>query len=254
MVEVKLTNHTVELFNSIEELSITRFHKYNKMLLVDSGIGGTMEDIDRHLARIMALARQDKLDELGKEVENMRQNIYMVQVGLNPKLLSFAALVKSIDGEPVTDFSDEGLKNIVEKLKDEKITDIAETLDDVKKKIDSELTAYFPSFFETASGKEYYDLLRERALAVLDKITGEGDDESKVRVMADRIMTFAPTRRFSGMDNAEVKHDKSFLSTCHVISQNLHSDAKDMTVAEYYSALELLREQQREQKKQLKKK
>ena len=42
MVEVQLTHHKVELYNSIEELSIERFHKYNKMLLVDSGIGGSM--------------------------------------------------------------------------------------------------------------------------------------------------------------------------------------------------------------------
>lgn len=254
MVEIKLTNHTVEMFNSIEELSIERFHKYNKMLLVDSGIGGTIEDVDRHLARIMALARQEKTDEFGKEIENMRQSIYMVQVGLNPKMLAFAALIKSIDKEPITDISDEGLKEIVERLKDEKITDIAQALDGVKKKLDSELKAYFPSFFETAESKEYYDLLRQRTLAVLDKIIDGTDTDSRERIMADRLITFAPTRKFSGLDNAEVRHDKSFLSTCHIISQNLHADAKGMTVAEYYSALELLKEQQKQQQKALKKK
>ena len=254
MVEVKLTNHTVELFNSIEELSIERFHKYNKMLLVDSGIGGTIEDVDRHLARIMALVRQEKIDDFGKEVENMRQSIYMVQIGLNPKLLSFAALCKSIDGKDVTDISDDGLKDIVERLKDEKITDISKALEDVKKKIDSELSAYFPSFFETARDKEYSDLLLKRTLTVLDKIIDGADLDDQERIMADRLITFAPTRKFSGIDNAEVKHDKSFLSTCHIISQNLHAEAKGMTVAEYYSALELLKEQQKAQQKVLKKK
>lgn len=253
MVEVKLTNHTVVIFNSIEELSMERFHKYNKMLLVDSGIGGTIEDVDKHLARIMALVRQDKIDDFGKEVENMRQSIYMVQIGLNPKLLSFAALVKSIDGEDVTDISDDGLKDIVERLKDEKITDISKALEDVKKKIDSELSAYFPSFFETASSKEYYDLLLKKALVQLDNIIN-GKESEQERIMADRLITFAPTRKFSGLDNAEVKHDKSYLSTCHIISQNLHADAKGMTVAEYYSALELLKEQQKAQQKALKKK
>ncbi len=253
MVEVKLTNHTVVMFNSIEELSMERFHKYNKMLLVDSGIGGTIEDVDKHLARIMALVRQEKIEEFGKEIENMRQSIYMVQIGLNPKLLSFAALVKSIDGEEVADISDDGLKQIVERLKDEKITDISQTLEDVKKKIDAELSAYFPSFFETASSKEYYDLLLKRSLVQLDNIIN-GKESEQERIMADRLITFAPTRKFSGLDNAEVRHDKSYLSTCHIISQNLHADAKGMTVAEYYSALELLKEQQKAQQKALKKK
>jgi hypothetical protein len=134
MVEVQLTHHKVELYNSIEELSIERFHKYNKMLLVDSGIGGSMEDVDKHLGRIAALVRQDKKEEIGKELENMRQNIYMVQAGLNPKMLSFAALTKSIDGKDITDISDDGLKQIVEQLKDETITDISHALEDVKKK------------------------------------------------------------------------------------------------------------------------
>ncbi len=253
MVEVQLTHHKVELYNSIEELSIERFHKYNKMLLVDSGIGGTMEDVDKHLGRIAALVRQDKKEEVGKELENMRQNIYMVQAGLNPKMLSFAALAKSIDGKDITDISDDGLKQIVEQLKNETITNISQALEDVKKKIDDELAAYFPSFFDTASGKEYHDLMRQRAIAVLDGIIGDKED-NKVQAMTDRLVTFAPTRKFSGIDNAEVKHDKSYLSTCHIISQNLHSDAKGMTVAEYYSALELLKEQQRQQQKALKKK
>jgi hypothetical protein len=95
--------------------------------------------------------------------------------------------------------------------------------------------------------------MRQRAIAVLDGIIGDKED-NKVQAMTDRLVTFAPTRKFSGIDNAEVKHDKSYLSTCHIISQNLHSDARGMTVAEYYSALELLKEQQRQQQKALKKK
>lgn len=252
MVELKLDNHTVVLYNSIEELSIERYHKFNKMLLVDAGIGSTIADFDRHLVKIVSLARENKLEEMSREVENMRQGVFLTQQELSPRFLSFAALVKSIDGKEVTDISDAGLKAVVEQLKDESVQHISDALEDAKKKLDDELQAYFPSFYESAKDKEYYDLIRGRAIAVLDGII-DPTKKQDIQMMTDRIITFTPTRKFSGIDNAEVKHDKQFYSTCHVISQNLHADARNMTVVEYYSALEVLKEQSREYKKALKK-
>lgn len=252
MVEVILDKHKVVLFNSIEELSIERYHKFNKMLLVDAGIGSTIADFDRHLVKIVSLARENKLEEMGREVENMRQGVFLTQQELSPKLLSFAALTKSIDGEDVTDISDAGLKAVVERLKDEHIKRISDTLEDAKKKLDDELQAYFPNFYESARDKEYYDLIKSRTLAVLDNII-DPSNEKDVQAMTDQIITFTPTRKFSGIDNAEVKHDKQFYTICQVISQNLHREARNMTVVEYYSALEVLKEQDRQYKKALKK-
>ena len=51
MKTVKIGKHTVELYDTIEELPVIRFHKYQKYLLVDSGIGSTIEDFDKHIEK-----------------------------------------------------------------------------------------------------------------------------------------------------------------------------------------------------------
>ena len=49
MKTVQIKGMDVELYNSIEDLPIMRFHKYNKMLLIDAGIGSDLADFDRHM-------------------------------------------------------------------------------------------------------------------------------------------------------------------------------------------------------------
>lgn len=46
MKNVPIKGMNVELYDSIEDLPIMRFHKYNKMLLVDAGVGSDLSDFD----------------------------------------------------------------------------------------------------------------------------------------------------------------------------------------------------------------
>ena len=54
MKTLKLAGKTIEVYDDIENLPVTRFHKYNKMLLVDAGIGTDIADFDKHIPRIAA--------------------------------------------------------------------------------------------------------------------------------------------------------------------------------------------------------
>lgn len=47
MRKIVLAKHKVELYDSIDELPIVRFHKYNKMLLIDAGVGSDLSDWER---------------------------------------------------------------------------------------------------------------------------------------------------------------------------------------------------------------
>ena len=95
-----------------------RFHKYNKMLLVDAGIGSDLQDFDTHIEKGNEI-RPSKTPELAAiELDNMRQNVYFIQSGLSPKYLAFAVLVKSIDGTPYNDLSDDGLQKVVDMFGD----------------------------------------------------------------------------------------------------------------------------------------
>ena len=67
----------------------------------------------------------------------------------------------------------------------------------------------------------------------------DGDNEENkqlVEDLTDKILLFNKPKTFTGTDNVEIDYDKQFETMCLTISENLHTDAKKMTVMEYYNA------------------
>ena len=76
MKTLKLAGKTIEVYDDIENLPVTRFHKYNKMLLVDAGIGSDIADFDRHISRIAAfLAKNLSPAWFGPQAKRMLSKI-----------------------------------------------------------------------------------------------------------------------------------------------------------------------------------
>lgn len=96
MKECIINKHNVVLYDSIDELPMLRFHKYNKMLLVDAGVGSDLSDFDRHIEKVIRYLNSPTPNMATVELENMRQNIYFIQSEVSPRHLAFAVLVKSI--------------------------------------------------------------------------------------------------------------------------------------------------------------
>lgn len=252
MRDIKLKGHKVEIYTSIEELPMVRFHKYNKCLLVDAGIGSDLSAVDGHIERVVRYIRSGRMDDASKELENYRQNIYMILQEMSPQHMAFACLVAKIDGKPYDDISDEGLHKVLELLGDVPMKDMTANQDAVKKKIDEELTLYFPQIFDDASSKEYYDKLKERTMLMLESIiNGETEErKEKIEKLTDELVTYIKPKCFSGSKSEEIQYDKQFDDMCLLISQNLHSDAKKYTVMQYYNAYLYIERQQKAQKRQ----
>lgn len=251
MKDYRIGRHTVTLYESIDELPMVRFHKYNKMLLMDAGLGSDMSAFDAHIEKVVRYIRNGDKDNAAKEMENLRQNVYIMQTEQSPRNLSFACLVAQIDGEPCGDLSDEGLERTRRKLNDSKKRDIASAFAEVKKKIDEELQAYFPSMFQSVEEREYYDNMKRLAVAELEQIT-DGVSEQRtghIKELEDRLVLAVKPQVFVGKDAFGVQHDKSFERMCLVISSNLNVNAKEMTVLEYYMASEYLAEIAKERQK-----
>ena len=115
MKTVKINNHELKLYDSIDEMPIVNFQKYNKYIIVDSGLGSDIDSVDEHLVNLAKLIRSDK-DKAQQELQNLRQTMHLIVSGISPNYLAFAALIHSIDGKVVEDLSDENLKSIIEKL------------------------------------------------------------------------------------------------------------------------------------------
>lgn len=248
MKQVKIGKHSVVIFDNIEELPIRRFHKYNKMLLIDAGIGSDLTDLDTHIARTIAFIQTDKADEAVKEMNNLRQNIYFVHTGVSPRMLAFATLVKSIDGKDCEDMSEEALQKVLETLGEATLNEITTPFGEVKKKIDDELLLYFPAIFDTSTSKEYYDILWRHTKAVLEHITtGEEQQEEELR---NRLLTYSKPKNFMGAESIEIDHDKAFETLCATISHFLHTNPKKYSVMEFYTAVEYIKAQNKPQKAQ----
>lgn len=248
MREVELNGHKVRLYDSIDDLPIVRFHRYNRMLLVDAGIGAEIGDLDNHLERVVRYIRKGDNENATKEIENMRQNVYMVMAEQNTKHLSFACLVDSIDGVQQTDLSPDGLAKVIELLSGAPRGEIDRILASVKKKIDDELGLYFHSLFDDIRTREYYDIVKRLTVNMLMQIADGTDDErtKQAEAMREQLVLFSKPKVFTGKDGVEVRHDKEFETMCLLISKETGRDAKDMNVLEYYNAYEYLREKSRE--------
>lgn len=247
MKQVQLNGHSVRIFDSIDELPIVRFHKYNRMILVDAGIGSDISDFDAHIERVVRYIRKGDNDSAAKELDNLRQNVYMIMQGQSVNDLSFACLVESIDGEACEDLSPEGLQKIVDTLGGVTRKELADAYQSAKKKIDEELALYFPSLFDDVTTREYYDILKRLTVTNLTRIA-EGDSDErrqKAEELRERLVLFQKPKVFTGHDGLEVRHDKEFETMCLAITKETGRDAKGMTVLEYYNAYEYLQEKAR---------
>ena len=250
MKKVKIGKHDVTLYSSIEELPMQRFHKYNKMMLIDAGLGSDLNAVDGHIERAVRFIKGDHRQEAATEMENIRQTIYLIIQGMCPKHLAFAVLVAEVDGKPCDDISDEGLQRIVELLGDAPVKDVTAESEAVKKKIDDELTTYFPEEFDSASEKEYYDIMKRRTQAMLEAIV-EGETEERRQVidkLTDELVCFTKPRSFAGKDSTEVVYDKQYEDMCLMLGQQLNADVKKYTVMEFYNAYGYVKKQQKRQK------
>lgn len=249
MKEVQIGKHKVEMHDDISQLPVKRYHVFNRMLLVDAGIGSDISDFDRHLERIMAYTRKEQRENLLAEVKNLRQSVYFVLNGINPKLMAFACLVTKIDGTAYDDLTDEGLRKVVAVLNDVPIADVTASFEAVKKKIDDDLLRYFPKIFDDAMVKQYYDQLRDRTKMVLEQLIDGVERKEDIEKITDTLVTWSRPQEFEGQANAEVRYDRQYEKMCIAMSQNLNINPKQYTVQEYFSAYEYILEMNKKSKK-----
>ena len=252
MVTVKIGTHTVEMYDTIDELPIVRFHKYQKLLLIDAGVGADIAAFDQRIERVRRFLAANKPEQAQKELENLRQCVYLIQSEINPKHRAFAVLIKRFDGEDCTDLSDDALAALTQRLNDAPEQDVTAQLDAVKKKIDGELMLYFPALFEDSEVKEYYDLLRKRTLSVLNAIV-DGVADPMVTELVDKLttalITYSNPKLFAGSDGVEVQFDRQFENLCLVLSEQLHVRPKEYTVLEFYNAFDFVKERSKQAEK-----
>lgn len=252
MKNLLINNKIIKVYDSIDEMPIVNFQKYNKYLLIDSGIGSDADDIDAHIVRIAKYIKSNDNKNALLELQNMRQNIYMVNNEISPKHLAFAALIHSVDNKEVKDLSDDSLKELLQSIREIKHSIIIDFLAWLKKKVSTELEAYFPGDFIGPKEKEAYDKLRNRTLLVLDSIINDGNNIEKINAIDSALLGIYSPKIFIGSKSVEIKYDKQFESACLLIAQKTSADAKKMTVLQFYNAMNNIKAQAEAESKSFK--
>lgn len=253
MKSLLINKKFVRVYDSIDEMPIVNFQKYNKYLLIDSGIGSDADDIDAHIVKIAKYIKSNNNKKALQELQNMRQNIYMVNSEISPKYLAFAALIHSVDGKEVNDLSDDGLKKLLQDLKEVKHSKVVDFLLWLKKKVTNELEIYFPGDFVNPKEKEAYDKLKARTLLVLDSVINDTDNSEQIDTVDMIMLNMHTPKIYMGSESVEVKYDKQFESTCLLIAQKTSMDARKMTVLQFYNAIDNIKTQAEAEAKRYKK-
>jgi hypothetical protein len=249
MKVVTIKGHIIKLYDSIDELPIVNFQKYNKCILIDSGLGSDIDSVDSHIVNIAKYINSDNKKQALLELQNMRQNLYMIVSNVSPKNLAFAALIHSIDGEEQKDLSDNHLQELISYINESEQSFLFDILLKLKKKLSTELEIYFPSEFDSAKEKEAYSKLKMKLILQLQEIAEDTEKASEIAEIDKFLFSLYRPKNFIGKDSEEVKYDKQFESACMIISQKTGMNAKSMTVLEFYNTLSNLQKQAEAEKK-----
>lgn len=247
MVKRNLNKHEVVFYDSVEDLPVTQFHRYSKFILVEGGIGDTIQDIDRHITRIINFLNDTK--KAYQELLNLRQCLYLVATEQDVHNKATMCLIKSVDGKDWTDFSDSGLDELYGLLNGASERELNELAVEVRNRIDENLLQYFPKTFEDATQKNYVDLLRQRAVLQLGEIINGDDNSEKIKGVSEKIYQMQNPKGFSGAESEEIRFDKQFEDMCLLMAKEFGGGIKKYTTMEFYTAFERLTRQYNETKK-----
>jgi hypothetical protein len=238
MREEKVNGHRFEFYNSIEDLPISRFHKYSKYMLVASGIGDSVADVDAHITQILNLIDTDA-PKAKQELLNMRHNIVMVLQQQDLRHIGFLYFTFKVDGKVWEDFSEEGVAHLFELACGEREIEMARIEKEIRTRIDTELTDYFPQIYK-GENKNLVDYLRKKTLLEIDQIVNDTDRSAEIREFEKKISNAYKPLSFEGEESAELVFDKQFEQMCLSLSKEFGGQAKKYTVMEYYVAYERL--------------
>lgn len=187
---VEIKGHKIELFETTQDLPILRFQKFNKYIMIANEVGNTFEDYDQRTVKALSFLQKEMVPEAIQELSNRRQTVFNAFNEFSPKSKAFAVLIKRIDGTYYDGYSPGELDKVLKHLDRIGLSYInsMEALNDVKKKIETELQVYFPTYFPKNGNINHTALRLRRINQLMDGLIEEKDIETVVYGIEKEIL------------------------------------------------------------------
>lgn len=255
MMTLKFNGHTIEVYDSLQELPITRFQMYNLNLLIDGGIGSDLNAFNQHIHNVSRLMSRDQ-EAAQRELINLQQNVQFIMSKTSPEMNAFVVMIRKINDREITDddLTDEGIKKIIADLGKKRLTvlQMKDVLKAIKKKLDQEFDTFFPNLTDSATVKEFYSKLRHRTSLILKSIRMTSKEiEQQIADIDEFFFSRIKPKQYHGREGLEVNMIKGFEETCILLTQyRAADDPKKMTTLAFYQALDVIKQQLKQRKKQ----
>ena len=136
MKTLKVNGHTVEIYDTAETMTMKRYQRFNKYLMIDNEVGSDFTDFNNRMSKAITYLKKGMQNEAVKELDNWRQMVFNAFMEYSPQGMALAILVDKIDGEKYNDITAGGLKKVLDKLDEIGLTQetATNTVSEVKKK------------------------------------------------------------------------------------------------------------------------
>lgn len=136
MKEINIKGHKVEVYDTAERMTMKRYQRFNKFIMIDNEVGSEFKEFNAKLAKAIKFFKKGMKNEGVAELENWRQMVYNAFTEYSPKGMALALLVHKIDGIEYNDITSGGLQKVIDKLDEIGFTQetATNTVSEVKKK------------------------------------------------------------------------------------------------------------------------
>ena len=210
-----------------------------------------MADFDQRANMLTNLIRADKKEDALQELSNLQLCYRFIIQKTNPKMLTYACLVKSVNGKTYPNkLTDDDLAEIKADVMRTGITfaKIKQALRTIKKKYAKELETLLPSMGSSPETLVSYRLLKKKILLQCRYIQGE-DVAKEIEEVDRRLIHRYKTLKFSGQDGVEAQHKLGYIDTAAAISEHTGQDVRNMSALQYLRTIVRLKERAEKSKR-----
>lgn len=245
-----INGNKIVFYDDPNDMPAERFAEWQSYLLQESGMGGTLNDIDEHQTKIYSFIEAGKhdpkkLDYALQELQNQRFNYYFILNKISPKSYALACAVYSINGKVIESFTESSLKEVVDKLNKIKIkqSQIENIFDELKKKLTDSLKTVMGDLFNQGETTSYITLMIQVAVLQCKAIKNQDQEaELKAAQLKLQLLDFFKPSVFDdeNPENVTLEHKKLFLKLCAGLNDNGFTQPEKMSTMQFYYSIEYM--------------